>query len=73
MGNLLGSLTIGMLLEVRELFWREFALCLAHISGGGGCRVQKPFDSTAQSQYTPVRHASPGVTPLQSVTGVLGL
>ena len=68
--GLLVSLTVGVLLKVRELFWREFALRLSHISGGGGCRVQRPFGSTAQSQYTPARHASRGVTPLPSVTGV---
>ena len=69
MGNLSGTLTVGVFLEVRELFWREFALCFSHSFGGGGCRVQKPFDSTAQSQYTPVRHAPLSVTHLQSVTG----
>ena len=61
--RLLGELTVGVLLKVRELFWREFALRFAHISGSGGGRVWKPFDSTAQCQYTPVRHASRCVTP----------
>ena len=41
--HILGSLTIGILLELGELFWREFALSFTHFSGGGGCRVWKPL------------------------------
>jgi hypothetical protein len=41
--GLLVSLTVSVLLKVRELFRREFALGFAHFSGSGGCRVQKPF------------------------------
>ena len=63
-------LTVGVLLEVRELFWREFALGFSHFSGSGGCRVQKPFDSTAQRQYTPTRHASRCDAPAERDTGV---
>ena len=33
-------------------------MCFAHLSSSGGCRVQRPFDSTAQRPYTPDRHAS---------------
>ena len=64
----LRRLTVGVLLKVRELFWREFALRFAHFSGSGGCRVQRPFDSTAQKPYTPARHASRCVTLPQNVT-----
>ena len=54
-----------MLLEVGKLFWREFALSLAHFCGGGGSRVWKPFDSTAQRQYAHGGHTSRYVTPPQ--------
>jgi hypothetical protein len=39
----LGSLTVGILLELSELFWREFTLSFTHFSGGGGRRVWKPL------------------------------
>ena len=69
-GNSFGSLTIGVFLKVRELFRREFTLCLAHFSGGGGCRAQRPFHCTAQSQYTPVQsHFTPCDTPAQRDRG----
>ena len=60
-----------MLLKVGELFWGEFALRFAHLSGCGGCRVQRPFGSTAQEPYTPARHASRRDIR-QSVTGRWG-
>ena len=71
--GLLVSLTVGMLLKVRELFWREFALGFAHFSGSGGCRVQRPFDSTAQKPYTPARHASRCDAPAERDKVGLGL
>jgi len=64
------SLTVSVLLKVGELFWREFALGFAHSCGSGGCRVQKPFDSTAQRQYTPARHASRCDTPVERDKGL---
>jgi len=67
--GLLVSLTVCVLLKVRELFWREFALGFSHFSGSGGCRVQKPFDSTAQRPYTPARHASRCDAPVERDTG----
>ena len=44
-------LTVSTLLEVRKLCWREFAVSLAHFSGGGGYRMRRPFGSTARAQH----------------------
>jgi hypothetical protein len=33
----LGLFTVGILLELSELFRREFTMRFTHFSGGGGC------------------------------------